>query len=223
VTSHEESGQTADDQFPVAPEPLFGEDIRTDSSIGGHEEPTWDFLDRVDDPSFARVRRAMDRWWSRYPSEERADLRGRLECGDNSQFHAAWFELYLHAVHEGLGFDVSVHPDLEGIGTHPDFRLDRDGRIQAFLEATVVGDGVDAGRVARRARTLTAIERIGSPDFMLLVSIESESRVSPPMRDLRRRVASSVSGLVWEEERARLDENQGCTPVFPCAPATGSS
>lgn len=76
-------------------QPLFADVLRVDPSVSRADESTWHFLNRVDDPVFDRVRRAMNDWFARFPADARADLRGRLSSGDNEEFHAAWFELYL--------------------------------------------------------------------------------------------------------------------------------
>jgi hypothetical protein len=86
-------------------------------------EPTWDFLNRVDDPVFDRVRRALNDWFQRFPQDARADLRGRLSSGDNEEFHAAWFELYLNELHLRLGFATEAHPVVDDTGARPDFAI----------------------------------------------------------------------------------------------------
>lgn len=163
----------------------------------------WAFFERVDDPAFDRVRQLMEQWFNRYPAEDAADLRGRLSSGDDAQFHSAWFELYLHALHRGLGYDVTVHPPLDDVAARPDFRITRDG-VSVLLEATIVGDGRDGGREGRRDRVVAAIERTQSPDFGVALSIKTEDASSPAMRDVRRGLERWLGSLDWPTERARM-------------------
>jgi hypothetical protein len=184
-------------------ERLFTDQVRTSRSKRGHEESLWAFLDRTADPACARVRLLLEDWYAAFPPDHRADLLGRLRSPKYGQFHGAWFELYLYVVHARLGFDIEVHPDMPGIDKHPDYRLTRDGR-SFLLEATIPDTNEDTSREARRARVIESIDRIAAPDFSLFFEIEHESATSPPMRDVRRRVARWLDGLDWESERRRV-------------------
>lgn len=180
---------------------LFADRPRDDPAEAGEEEPTWHFLDRVDDPVFDRVRRLMNTWFERYPDTERSELRGRLSSGDDFEFHSAWFELYLHGLHRRLGFDVVAHPAVPGVTTRPDFRLTRDDE-SLLLEATIIGNRDGAGRARRIARIVAAINRTRSDDFTLFFDIESEGQTSPAMRDVRRRLERWLAKLDWADVRA---------------------
>lgn len=185
--------------------PLFTDRVRTARSYASNEEPTWVFLERVDDEGFARVRGAMNAWFARYPPTKAADLRGRFESEDDIEFHSAWFELYLHELHRRLGYDVTVEPVMPDTPTCPDFLVARDGA--AFvLEATVVGGRRTAGRARRVARVTAAINRTRSPDFTLDVEIENEGRDAPPMRDVRRRLERWLATLDWQVVRAAQEQ-----------------
>jgi len=179
---------------------LFAHRHRDDPSEAGDEEPTWNFLDRVDDPAFDRVRRLMNAWFERYPTAERGELRARLSSGDDIEFHSAWFELYLHELHRRLGFDIMPHPAVAGVTTRPDFRLTRDDEA-LLLEATIIGNRNEVGRARRIARIVAAINRTRSDDFTLFFDIECEGQASPAMRDVRRRLERWLAGLDWAEIR----------------------
>ena len=95
-----------------------------------------------------------------------------------------------------------------------DFRLHRDG-TSLYMEATILGDGRDRGWTARRARALTTIERVTSPDFSLLVSLDADSEQAPAMRDLRRRLEQWLSTLDWEHERIGIGAVARATVTSP--------
>ncbi|HWT92450.1 MAG TPA: hypothetical protein VN238_05605 [Solirubrobacteraceae bacterium] len=182
---------------------LFADRERDDPLPAGPTESTWDFLSRTSDAAFTRVRDTMNDWFTRYPSAEQPDLRGRMASGDQQEFHAAWFELYLYELHRRLGFAVDVHPDLPDAGTHPDFAVARSNE-QFYLEANVFGDRNGAGRAARRNAIVASIERIQSPDFWFWFDIEAEGPDSPPMKHVRRRVEQWVRTLDWADERQNM-------------------
>ena len=185
--------------------PLFTDRPRTATSYASDEEPTWAFLERVDDEGFDRVRRAMNAWFARYPPTKAADLRGRFESKDDIEFHSAWFELYLHELHRRLSYDVTAEPAMPDTPTRPDFLVARDGAA-FFLEATIVGDRRTAGRTRRIARVTAAINRVRSPNFTLDVEIESEGRDAPPMRDVRRRLERWLATRDWQDVRAAQEQ-----------------
>jgi hypothetical protein len=187
---------------------LFSAGPRKDRSKGGLEESTWAFLDRTADPAFTWVRDLLEGWFAAYPKRDRADLRGRLTSGDDAQFHGAWFELYLHALHRSLGFVVEVHPEMDGAGTHPDFRVvGNEGSM--LVEATIPEGTGSAGRDARRARVAAAIDRVDCADFGLLFDIETEGLDAPSMRAVRRTVERWLDSLDWQAERARQEDGAG--------------
>lgn len=192
----------------LADAPLFSDRVRRDSSPGGAGELAWQFLDRVDDPVFDRVRRLLNAWYERYPVAHRAMLRGNLAGREAEQSNAAWFELYLHELHRALGFDVVVEPELRNVAGKPDFLVAWQG-APCLLEATIVGGGTDGGRRGRVADVERALDRINNPDFRLWLHIDAESEQSPPMRGARRRIAGWLDGLDWERERGRLDSSDG--------------
>jgi len=183
---------------------LFANRPRDCASEAGEEEPTWAFLDRVDDPVFDRVRRLMNAWFAHYPSAERTELRARLSSGDDIEFHSAWFELYLHELHRRLAFDIAAHPVLDDVTTRPDFRLTC-GASAFLLEATIIGNRDEAGRAGRRARIVAALNRTRSDDFTLLFDIETEGESSPAMRDVRRRLDRWLAELDWASVRAEQE------------------
>lgn len=157
----------------TAHSPLFQERVRADPSYAGDEEPTWTFLDRVDDLGFDRVRRAINAWFARYPSTKAADLRGRLTSGDDVEFHSAWFELYLHERSAATGRLWRrlrrVHaPHISHPPRRPRVRLSRepasrvrDQRERDVCAAQAVRGDVREGRQTRCVRRSSRTARSG--------------------------------------------------------------
>ncbi len=192
----------------MADHPLFADRWRDDPSPADEGEPVSAFLDRVDDPAFDRVRRLLNAWFAKYPERDRWDLRRRLASTDDTAFYAAWFEMYLHAVHRGIGFDIVVHPNLEGVTSRPDFLLSNDGD-RMLIEATVIGTRDGAGRAGRVARIVAAVNRVRNDDFALLFDIERQGPDSPPMRGVRGRLEHWLASLSWEDVRGGQERRVG--------------
>src|SRR4051794_5664303 len=99
------------------PDLLFADRVRTDSSPSSGFESMFAFLDRVESAYFAQVRVELNRWFARYPTQHRPELRARLE-DDENEFAAFW-ELLLHEVYVAAGYSVEIHPELPGTDKRP--------------------------------------------------------------------------------------------------------
>jgi|SRR5690348_3839753 len=150
-------------QIPVVLR-LFGDRERTDSGPGKHGENTYQFLDRSARANVAVVRELLERWFSEYPAPGQVDLRNRLK----TDFHAAFWELFLHAYFSANGFTVQLHPAVSGSSKRPDFFVKK-GDCEFLLEATVTRDESVEDEGQRRVRNLLydAINTIESPNFFL--------------------------------------------------------
>lgn len=129
---------------------LFDDVDRSDGRPATYSEDNFSFLNRVDGPLWEKIRVELEAWFAEFPQEHRDDLRERFRSADPRQHFPAWWELYLFHLFRRLGFDVEVHPDAEGVTTHPDFRLRR-GSEGCYVEAVTVFSGiVEEGRHATR-------------------------------------------------------------------------
>ena len=94
---------------------IFDEVVRTDTRPSGDAEPLFQFLNRVCGNYWDQVREVIERWFSRFLADARADLHARIrdKNGDRNTHSALW-ELYLHEMLIGSGYEVKCHPDLPG-------------------------------------------------------------------------------------------------------------
>lgn len=97
---------------------LFDHFVRTDASPSAESEDYFTFLNRVDTPFWAEVRRVLDVWFSRYPGERAPALRREFRSRRGRQQRGAFWELYLHELFLQLGYSVVVHPGLANITSH---------------------------------------------------------------------------------------------------------
>jgi hypothetical protein len=185
---------------------LFEDRPRTDPSPASQGEPTYTFLSRVDDPVFDRIRRQLEAWLAEFPDDHRPDLRARLASGDDRQFSAAFWELYLHHVYRLLGYDPEIHPEVPGTGNRPDFLMTSPEGERFYLEAAVPGESLD--EIAHRKRIgqiEDSLNRIESPSFFVLFDVETSGKNAPKIRNLREKVEAWLGSLAWEEIRAAND------------------
>jgi hypothetical protein len=54
----------------------------------------------------------MNDWFTRWPVDAKADLRGRFQDDNPHQSIGAFWELYLHELHLRLGFQLERDPDV---------------------------------------------------------------------------------------------------------------
>jgi hypothetical protein len=181
---------------------LFEDKPRNDREPKRAAENSFQFIDRVDDPAFARVRETFNRWVTRFASlqtdDATNDLLGRFRSKPDDQFYSAFWELYLHEVHVRLGFTVKVHPESDR-GTRPDFSLSRDGK-SFYLEA--VKPSPSSGEPPQPGNVQTVMEYIDSarnPDFFLKVRFIAPNRETPRKRDVVQAVEAWLSSLNWDE------------------------
>jgi hypothetical protein len=148
-------------------------------------ESDFEFLARIDNPWFARVRETLEEWFGLVPSDVQPDVRARFRSGDDGTALGALWELYLHRLLTGLGSTLSFHPGLVGSRRSPDFRVVA-GENSFFVEATVVHlSAVELG-AERRTDQLKAVlnaMRVPRFDFGMLTSRIGPS--APPARRLR--------------------------------------
>ncbi|KXB05054.1 hypothetical protein AKJ49_01460 [candidate division MSBL1 archaeon SCGC-AAA382A03] len=100
-------------------------------------EPCFEYLNISARIESQKIRELLEQWFKRYPSEHQDDLRGRFRDKDDRIHIGAFFELYLHELMIRSGYEVEVHPDINGTTNHPDFEVLTD-ELEFYLEATSV-------------------------------------------------------------------------------------
>jgi len=177
---------------------VFDDRERTDPSPASHSENTAAFLNRVAGGYWDQVRDLVEDWASRVPEVGGRDIVARLRSSSDRQSRAAFWELYLHETFLRAGYEVELHPSVQG-PRPPDFLVSR-GEERFYVEATCVfGAGTDAGAIARRQDLYDAVERIHSPNFFLSIDVEAIGPHAPATSRLRRALERWLSGLNPDE------------------------
>jgi hypothetical protein len=182
---------------------LFDDFQRTDPSPSGHQESRFDFLNRVDQPFWQRIREELERWYAEYPDDEHGfGLRKRFRRPEPDQHFGAWWELYLHRLFGCRGFEVEVEPPVPGGA--PDFRMTRGDSKSFLVEGTTSFSGiVDEKRHPKReAAVLAAVDEAKNPNFTVRLEIE-EVGDQPKEREIVEPLEGWLAGLDYDDVRAR--------------------
>lgn len=165
---------------------LFSDGLRSDPSPAGYAEADFTFLDRVAQPYWERIRAELDRWFEAFPRGEVArDLRNRFRKADPGQHYAAWWELYLHRLFTLAGYEVEVHPRLDGTTDRPDFRISS-GDQSVLVEAATTFSGIDDGEEhsALEPKFLDAVNKGKHDNFTVMLEFVEIGTVMPSTREI---------------------------------------
>jgi hypothetical protein len=165
---------------------LFDDLTRRDPTEQRYSESDFAFYNRAHGVIWQRVRDTLDAWFVDYPKgRHAADLRGRFRSKHEGAHIAAFWELYLHRLFTRLGYEVDVHPEIEGTTHQPDFALRRDGE-RLYVEAAVVFSGIvdeDADPV-RDGWILDIVNKATHPNFHVGITFEARGKSPPRHRDV---------------------------------------
>jgi hypothetical protein len=164
-------------------------------------------LDRSAGDVAARVRALLDDWFSQLPADARESIRPRFTSPRRETHMGAFFELYVHALASGGGYDIANfdvgQEDPEHI--RPDVLLVH-GSEACSVEATVAlgDDVVDPVKRARVDQLYDAIERIRNRNFWLTVDVRGVGRNSPGRRTITAPLDRWLDDLNPDAEIARV-------------------
>jgi hypothetical protein len=166
---------------------LFSDITRTDSGPRRYIESSAEYLDRSAQPEAANIRRLLEDWFSRYPLEHRMELHGRLCSADDTEHHAATFELALHELLMRLGMTLEVHPCAETDRGRPEFWARTAAGETFLLEAVTASLSSAQNRRADRLidTVYDQINQLDSPNFFLHLRSRGNCYTQPSGQRLR--------------------------------------
>ncbi len=140
------------------------------------------------------------------------DVLGRIQSGDDRQFHSAFFEIYLNQLLKLSGFQVTPHPKIEGNRNRPDFLVLKDERPLFYLEATVIVDGdVFSPGKSREDEFKKVINRGMDPRYALFYQRNSDFPKKPlPAKRIRAFLKEKLAALDYDQicEIAKVDSQR---------------
>jgi hypothetical protein len=184
---------------PRQPPIFFGNWARSDPLPMRHNETTFRFLDRVDDPYFAAVRAVINDWIARYPQPNVNWLMTRLRSESEQEQMGAWWELYLYDVMTAAGWAMELEPEVLETPNRPDF-LARRPPGAFYLEATSSNPSIQ--KVAEQNRLAAVLEFIANTQisgFFLDVHWDRIGPGSPSVGGLREELTRWLGGLSREQ------------------------
>jgi hypothetical protein len=182
--------------------------VRKDASTKRHDESSFEFLDRVDDVVFHRVRVLLNEWFSHWPAERAESLRQRFKSRGDIQFPSAFWELYLYEGCRRLGDAISVEPTNPGSPRRRDLLVSV-GAEEFAIEARLVGESDQArARKQRLSRALDLIDSIENTDFFVDLDVDKEGTGTPPGAQLRDKIRAWLKTLDRPELRRLLEAGQ---------------
>jgi hypothetical protein len=138
----------------------------------------------------------------------------RLRSGNDQEFDAGFWELYLHELFTRLGYEIDCEPLLAN-GRKIDFLLRR-GTSAFYVEATTAGRSGDRrGADARRDRIYRELDQVQTSAFMMGINIDDAgSGDLPRLAALRGKLQDWLDSLDPDEVQ-RQWESSGEIPTYP--------
>ncbi|MGW0158469.1 hypothetical protein ACWDUN_04005 [Mycobacterium sp. NPDC003323] len=195
--------------MPATPAPvprIFDDVKRTDATPAYDTEDSFHFLNRAAGPHWQRVRELVDTWFADYPSEAKHDLRSRFREAGAPQHYGAWWELYVYTLYRRLGYDVQIHPTLQGTTRQPDFLVTR-GEASAYVECAVYLSraGATASAGGERSWIFEATNRARNPNFMVDIEIRRAGKQRPKASEIIEPLEQWLAALDPDAVSAQLD------------------
>lgn len=177
---------TPDERF------LFDCGVRTRKEPNRFGESQFCFLNRVAWEGVTKARKTLEHWFSRFPRENRIDIRNRFR-GDDRRHYGALLELVTHEILSAVGTDVEREPPFNG--RSPDFSFECNNE-RTFVECEVVQEPDSHFRMTQRENTIgRMIDKVESGPFWLFWQIHKAGPKSPSTGDFRRCLEEKLSAL----------------------------
>ena len=190
-----------------APEKLFDDIKRVYNGPAEFSESIFNYLNRSARPESQKVCELLEEWFSKYPDEEKEDLRERLRSDDWS-FYSAFFELYLYNMLLNFDFNIEIHPKVER-ETRPDFKVFKQENSLFLLEATtVMPTEEERSAEAVKSYVYDVLNReIHSSDFYIGIEIVKRSPLSPSAKKMSKFINRKLLCLNYNELIQKLNQN----------------
>ncbi len=197
---------------------LFDAGVRTELRFKKETESSFVYCNQSARPSVVVFREMIEAWFARVNEQGKDDLRERFRSSKEPNHMGSFFEIYLHELLSRLGFELQLHPAIQGRNTRPDFVVSNQGVNQFYLEATLAGlpSQKEQGANARMGIVYDVIDTIETPNFFLKLGIRGTPCTSPPTRTLRLDLTNWLATMDpdYIQQLLRGGKNSEI-PVFP--------
>src|SRR5437016_5883053 len=125
--------------------PLFDQMDRAETRPKMQNESNFAYMNTSARPGIVAVRNLLETWFDQLPEAARPDVRGRFRSVDDAQHQSAWYELFWHETLRRSGYNLEIHPRLNGVTTNPDFLAKFCNLPRFYFEATLAMPPGDPG------------------------------------------------------------------------------
>jgi hypothetical protein len=181
-----------------------------------HDEDLYSWLDRSSRASAEAARNLINEWFSQIAAQETlGHLRSRLSSNDDSQFAAAFWELYLHERLRLLGYSIDTDVRVRGTSLNIDFLASKPGS-RFYVECTsVFKSRADTAQGRREAQIYDVLDQLNTPNFFVWAQKRRSGPRQPPLGRLRIQLETWLNGLNPASLRAAAMAGQiGNLPTF---------
>ena len=176
---------------------LFENKHRTFSKPATHNENTYDYYDRSARKDVSIIRKTLNKWFRKYPDEEKIDLKNRFK----KSFSSAFYELFIFNLFKSQGFKIFIHPNVPNTTKRPDFLVSK-GTMEFYIEAKIAtGESKKQESLRKRMNQIyDSLNTISSPNFYLEIEkLILHSALQPSTREIRNKIETELKNLDPDE------------------------
>jgi hypothetical protein len=185
---------------------LFENKHRTFSKPAGHNENSYDYYDRSARKDVAIIRKTLNKWFRKYPDEEKIELKNRFK----KSFSSAFYELFIFNLFKSQGFKVIIHPNAPSTTKRPDFLVSK-RTIEFYIEAKIAtGESKKQESLRKRMNQIyDSLNTINSPNFFLAIEeLILHTTLQPSTREIRDKIETELRKFD-PDEVTRIIQNSG--------------
>ncbi len=93
---------------------LFDAGVRTELRFKKETESSFVYCNQSARPSVVVFREMIEAWFARVNEQGKDDLRERFRSSKEPNHMGSFFEIYLHELLSRLGFELQLHPAIQG-------------------------------------------------------------------------------------------------------------
>jgi hypothetical protein len=156
-------------------------------------EPTYNYYNRSARKDINIIRNTLENWFSEIPESEKHSMKSSFK----RSFDDTFYELFLYNLFKKLGYDIKIHPSIEGTTKKPDFLISKDD-IEIYIEAKISKDKTSKEEALEKMTNqfYDSINKLRSNNFMLGINeVSFISGRQPKTRKIVQELEKKLSEL----------------------------
>ncbi|QEE49156.1 hypothetical protein FUA48_06050 [Flavobacterium alkalisoli] len=175
---------------------LFEEITRQSIDPALYNENIYNYYNNSAREDIGRIRTILNKWFAELPDEEKRELKERFKKDFDSAFH----ELSLYTLFKKLGYNVTIHPNIEETSKRPDFLITKHD-FEAYVEAKVVKDKSHKQEALERKANqfYDSLSKVKIKNFFLGIDkLSFKSNIQPSTKKLLKQI--EIESLNFDPE-----------------------